>query len=523
MYRNSLNLVSVALATLVLLACPVPGQAQCDLAGATVVIFNREFPGSAELAAYYAQRRNIPDTNVIGLDCPQTEEISREQFTATISAPLVAELVKRELWKARGNQVVSSRVRYAVLMRGMPLKVRSVRPPPQPGETRHPLNDHDEASVDSELCLLGMNVPTDGAITNGYFRSFTPAVDAQLPAGMLLVCRLDALDDTTVRAMIDDSLAAEKRGLWGWGYADLRGISSGPYELGNQWIDKAVNLMRKKGMPVATERTESLLPTGFPMRQAAIYFGWYSANAAGPFAEQGTVFQRGGIGVHIHSFSASSLRDPNKGWVAPLLARGAAVSAGNVYEPYLGLTLHLDIFQDRLMAGLPLADAAYMATPVLSWMGIVCGDPLYRPFEAWILITPGAEKGAEWEQFRKVVLDNGGHWNLAAAPLASLARSLQNPMPFEALGCWQMDRSDFSEAIQSFQNARKLATRDWEIFRCDWWLVRALVAVGDKDRAVAVAKAAMREQHDPARSNLMLQEINRIVPALSPTVDTSKN
>lgn len=515
----SFRLLFLTGALCLLFAAATPLCAQRDLAGATIVVFNRQFPGAADLAAYYADKRNIPENNVIGLDCPQTEEISREEYITTISAPLAAELVRRGLWKGRGGKVSASKVRYAVLMRGMPLKVRSVRPPPQPGETRHPVNDHDEASVDSELVLLGMGAQPDGAINNAWFRSYTPAMDSNLPAGMLLVTRLDALDDRTVRAMIDDSLAAEKRGLWGWAYADLRGIRSGPYQLGDQWIDNAVNAMREKGIPVATERTEALLPTGFPLREAAVYYGWYSGNAVGPFAEQGTIFQKGGIGVHIHSFSASSLRNPNVGWVVPILARGAAVTAGNVYEPYLGMTLNLDVFQDRLMAGLPLADAAYMATPALSWMGIVCGDPLYRPYDAWVRITPGAGPGAEWAQFRKVVLDNGGRWSLAAPPLAALARSLQNPMPFEAIGCWQMDRTDYPGAIQSFTKARELTTRDWQIFRCDWWLVKALAAGGDKSGAVEAAKRAMRGQADPARSDLMMREIN----ALSPPPPASPN
>src|SRR5690606_8059735 len=82
----------------------------------------------------------------------------------------------------------------------------------------------------------------------------------------------------------------------------------------------------------------------------------------------------------LHSFSAAQLRDASKNWSGPLLARGAAATLGNVYEPYLQMTHHFDLFQRRLMDGFTLAEAAYMSVPVLSWQNVVLGDPLYRPF-----------------------------------------------------------------------------------------------------------------------------------------------
>jgi hypothetical protein len=53
---------------------------------------------------------------------------------------------------------------------------------------------------------------------------------------------------------------------------------------------------------------------------------------------------------------------------------------GTVYEPYLGLTPHEDIFTKRLLDGNYFAEAAYASIPGLSWMVTVIGDPLYRPF-----------------------------------------------------------------------------------------------------------------------------------------------
>src|SRR5438874_4994630 len=122
------------------------------------------------------------------------------------------------------------------------------------------------------------------------------------------------------------------------------------------------------------------------MTDCALYYGWYAATVAGPFTQPDFHFVPGAVAVHIHSFGASTLRDTNANWVGPLLARGAAASIGNVYEPYLQLTPHLDIFNDRLLHGFTFAESAYMATRVLSWMSVMVGDPLYRPYAAWLQI-----------------------------------------------------------------------------------------------------------------------------------------
>ena len=53
---------------------------------------------------------------------------------------------------------------------------------------------------------------------------------------------------------------------------------------------------------------------------------------------------------------------------------------GMVYEPYLTLTPHEDIFTRRILQGDYFAEAAYASEPALSWMLTVVGDPLYRPF-----------------------------------------------------------------------------------------------------------------------------------------------
>jgi uncharacterized protein (TIGR03790 family) len=111
-----------------------------------------------------------------------------------------------------------------------------------------------------------------------------------------------------------------------------------------------------------------------------LYFGWYAATVNGPFTVPGFRFPPGTLAMHIHSFSAATLRDAATGWCGPLLARGVTATVGNVFEPYLQLTHRPDYLLRALARGENFGDAVYYAQPALSWNTIAIGDPLYRPF-----------------------------------------------------------------------------------------------------------------------------------------------
>jgi hypothetical protein len=112
----------------------------------------------------------------------------------------------------------------------------------------------------------------------------------------------------------------------------------------------------------------------------ALYFGWHTPDLNGPFALPGFRFPVGAVVLHIHSYSAHTLRSAAEGWSGPLVARGVTATAGNVFEPYLQFTHRPDLLFRALVRGDDLVDAAYYALPVLSWQGVLVGDPLYRPF-----------------------------------------------------------------------------------------------------------------------------------------------
>jgi hypothetical protein len=112
----------------------------------------------------------------------------------------------------------------------------------------------------------------------------------------------------------------------------------------------------------------------------AIYLGWYAENANGPWVTPPDRFVPGAIAYHLHSYSASTVRSTTANWVGPLIAHGADATMGTVYEPYLGLTPHEDIFTRRILRGDYFCEAAWASERGLSWMFTAVGDPLYRPF-----------------------------------------------------------------------------------------------------------------------------------------------
>ncbi|MEY4299537.1 MAG: hypothetical protein RIR25_773, partial [Verrucomicrobiota bacterium] len=135
------------------------------------------------MADYYAERRPIPSEQIIGLDCPLEEEITRQQYVDSIESPLRHLFERKGWWEVRKGfedqaEVTGSSIRYVALIRGMPLKIRTTIVPPAPDKPApprpnggDPINGHDEASLDSELAVLGdLKDERFGIVNNPYFR-----------------------------------------------------------------------------------------------------------------------------------------------------------------------------------------------------------------------------------------------------------------------------------------------------------------------------------------------------------------
>jgi len=480
-------------------AVPSPTPAPTRESAATLVVYNNANPFSVTLAAYYATRRGIPLDHLVGLDCPLTEEITRAQYDDTIAEPLRRIFSERGWWHVPadpGQPVSDNQIRFVALIRGIPLRIASVlNYPGDRSDEKVPALNTNAAAVDSELATLGVRTrKISGPVKNWYYRSFTPFMDTPL-APIMLVCRLDAPTVATVQNMIDGAIAAERGGLDGFAYVDMRGITSGPMVEGDQWLAGAAETLRRYGMPVVSDTLPALFPADFPMDHAAIYLGWYSGTIEGPMARDDFRFVPGAIAVHIHSFSATTLRDAGAGWAGPLLAHGAAATLGNVYEPYLALTTHLDVFADRLRNGFNFAESAYAAEPVLSWMTTFVGDPLYRPFRDGDQPAPesGVRPGIEYAAYRegtRAWYEKGraeGEKQLTAS-----ARELHSGIVWEGLGLLQWSIPDGDAAVASFGQAQRCYGTTEDGLRAVLEQVEILKAENKMDQARALAGKVLR-------------------------------
>src|SRR5205085_9973341 len=194
-------------------------------------------------------------------------------------------------------------------------------------------------------------------------------------------------------------------------------------------------------------------------------YGWYAATMAGPFTQPDFQFVPGAIAVHIHSFSASTLHDEKANWAGPLLSKGAAATIGNVYEPYLQLTAHLDIFNDRLLHGFTFAESAYMATRALSWMSVAVGDPLYRPYGTWLQIDAKRDMKSDWRMYHDFAVKNSGKESAEYVTIARQVASRAGNAPMiEDLGLIEKEAGHFDGAISCLQQARALHKKRDDIF-----------------------------------------------------------
>ena len=569
-----------------LFATPSEEAASKD-AAATVVVYNTNDPEARGLADFYCEARHIDPTHQIGLAAPLTEEITRGDFEKSIELPLLEEFVKRGYWQfirepSGKSRLVSTRVGYLVLIKGMPLKISPYTPPlpspsplpqaaaqgvstgsastpsstpaptaptapsvpqvtsippqtpvrsslpPSQGSPSHPAPPPppappvyatcNSASVDSELSMMGFfHHPILGPLRNPYcINEKKQIAKSEIPPNFFMVARLDAPTADAVRRMVLDGIRVEKEGLWGWGVTDLRSIKEGAYKMGDDWMRMATGAMRQKGIPVLSDDLPDTIGEGYPLTDVSAYYGWYSGSIDGPFADPQFRFLPGAVAFHLHSSSASSLRDPNRGWTTPLIMHGAAASLGNVYEPYLTFTTNLGTLAWVLVTGHNLAESYYAAQPVLSWMSVLVGDPLYRPYAR--LADPGSlpEIKSKWSDYRRIILAHKGATLDAAADLTRRARETHESLYLEALGAVQYDAGLMGNALASFKGAAAL-TKDPEVsLRLVLEQVRILEKKGDKARAISLLAKSLERTPGTTQKKLLLNWMQRLDPKSFP-------
>jgi len=332
-----------------------------DAAARTLIVANLASGESMALARHYAAGREIPLANIIYLRTTDEDRISWDRFIEEIFNPLRVDLVARGWIDGRllpeyddhGRIAIragSIEVAYLVTTYGLPYMIANDR---ERLKKDSRFSTHEwkathtaHAALDTELALLAMNgSPVVSLIPNDYFRRGEARKEGDR---IIKVSRLD-----------------------------------GPYEVGEVWLTKALKTLRDLRYPTVGNLEEGLAEADERLDGLALYFGWYSRELGGAFRVPDFGFSRGAIAFHIHSFSGR-FRDAERAWSGPLIRRGAAVTVGNVAEPYLEQTHHPHLLLEALAAGWPLGDALAYAQPALSWQAMNVGDPLYRPFSTWL-------------------------------------------------------------------------------------------------------------------------------------------
>ena len=231
-FLSFLTLCLTALA----LAYPVHAQQVngLDYRPSTAIIYNAADPESKTLAEYYATKRGIPTTNLLGLKTSLEETITRAEFQKTIESPLRAAFIERGWWKTgsvpnQGNIAIQTTIRVLTLIRGLPLRITEETIPGAPAPAQ---GQNNAASVDSELAIAGLlDKPIAGPLQNPYFGRPEPFYLLPITP-MFLVGRIDGPDQTTARRLIDDALATEATGLYGKAYIDLALKNEPGYKIG---------------------------------------------------------------------------------------------------------------------------------------------------------------------------------------------------------------------------------------------------------------------------------------------------
>ncbi|WP_020470507.1 TIGR03790 family protein [Zavarzinella formosa] len=406
--------------------------------GELILIVNKNEPASAELAEYYAKVRNVPAGNIVTLDLPKGESISRSDYDKKLLIPLRMELKDRK-----------EKVRCLVCMYGTPLRVGNEDPSPGEKEElaklapqikeveeaikkcreeiaalektakddttgkdallkkereqelntlngkQNRLNrqrsnlSHAEstAAVDSELMMLWFEKYELRRWQLNLNHWQVPAKEREGKPPVLLACRLDGPDPKIVRRMIDDAIETEKAGLKGKVYVDARGIAldlkGDPRGTGYGGYDQSMRdmaaLLKDAGkMDVILDDKDPVFqPNTCP--DTALYCGWYSH---AKFVDSAT-FAKGAVAWHLASSEAVSLRSGTTFWCPNLLAKGVCATLGPVSEPYtIGFPKPAEFFGFLATGQFTLAESYGKTVYFTSWMGTLIGDPLYNPFKA---------------------------------------------------------------------------------------------------------------------------------------------
>lgn len=386
-----------------------------------LIIANSEIPVSEHIAQYYCQQRAVPADNLVLLPLGKNpvDSISRTDYDEKVVKPL-RDVLNSEKFNGKikclltiygvpitvggrgqlkGNEEQLKKLTELIVqgkeVQGK-LKTQVVKNPNEEKNVETKLvqlqamvdiinGKETSASLDSELSMVLIeNYELYRWQINTIQSAIAHVIDSNdqltvIKDKTLMVSRLDGPSEDIIISLIDKAVKTEKTGLKGIAYFDSRAIidkdTYGEYDQSIRDIGFVTNSLT--GLTVKQEQSKNLFePNSCP--EAAIYCGWYSVKKY----IEAFDFVDGAVGYHIASFEAQGLRDINsQTWCPAMLRDGITATLGPVAEPYLHTFPKPKDFFTELFKGNSLVEAYYKSNPYNSWMMVLIGDPLYKPFK----------------------------------------------------------------------------------------------------------------------------------------------
>lgn len=338
------------------------------------------------VANHYISVRGIPLSNVVHISAKgccgfadgtspalyNNYELSREQFTSDIANPIKAFLEAHNL---------KQQIKYIVPTYGVPTNIGQT-----PGQSDP---NWPGGGVDSFLSQLYLGGVTSFTFNPAYnpIPTSTPPHWSNLTAAtpVYLVARLDGPSAIIANGLVDKAVAAEQ-GISkssGTGYFDFQGNG----DVNDSTMLNAYNLCVSAGM---TCNLNNQATSGHRYQSAPNTlwaWGWYGGPGPGTIY----TFAPGAVGAQLVSDSAFDIRaiiPSEPAWVPRFLTDGITATWGSVTEPFAGNFSKGDNILWHMWNGYTFGESAYIATPVIGWMMMFVGDPLYKPVFGTVIPPP---------------------------------------------------------------------------------------------------------------------------------------
>ncbi|MBX3269133.1 MAG: TIGR03790 family protein [Sandaracinaceae bacterium] len=345
----------------------------------TVVVANANVPESVALARRYAGARGVPDAQVCLLDVEDVEDLELEAYEAQVLGPLRACL----------DRTVGARARMeaAVLIRGMPLRVRvATGASPDVVSLAAALGLWETTAMGRPLLGAppGMSAmcgatPCYAAAWPNPYRGFPFEPGWSLErSGVtwrpLLVTMLHGRSFEDAARLLESALAAEARPpagelLFMDGADPARGALDAQYD--------AV-IAALAGLDLTATRAP--FDANLTGRTLA---GFVTGTASLGETIEGNTFSPGALTDNLTSFGAVPANFRASGEqqvsIARWVAQGVAGAHGTVAEPLNNCFPNRRFFVEYAL-GATLAEAYLSMMPFVYWQNLVLGDPMAAPY-----------------------------------------------------------------------------------------------------------------------------------------------